>query len=48
MMSETKWSLTDSRTFKQKKHEKKKHEILALKSLLQEIRLKNLMIRKIF
>ena len=35
------------RGVKQKKHEKK-HEILAFKLLLHEIRLKNLTIRKIF
>ena len=35
------------RGVKQKKH-KKKHEILAFKPLLQEIRLKNLTSRKIF
>ena len=35
------------RGIEQKNHEKK-HEILAFKSLLEEIRLKNLTIRKIF
>ena len=51
-------SLSDSRTFQPQggrgegggvtEKNKKKHEILAFKPLLQEIRLKNLTVRKIF